>query len=134
MRPTTSEAECQSAFPRKTRPLKHSITAWLFFLRVPKISIGQTIQERWGALTPVQVAPNKDYVSGLISSTSNPTQNLSFTAVGYGTGEKFPIPGQETGPANPSGSNTDKFLIRYIAEGLLNITRIIQSMMCFGSQ
>jgi hypothetical protein len=44
---------------------------------------------------------------------------LSFTAVGYGTGEKFPIPGEETGPADPSGTNTSKFLIRYIAEGLM---------------
>jgi hypothetical protein len=54
----------------------------------------------------------------VINSVSNPTNNLSFTAVGYGTGEKFPIPGQETGPADPSGTNTSKFLIRYIAEGL----------------
>jgi hypothetical protein len=44
---------------------------------------------------------------------------LSFTDVGYGTGEKFPIPGEETGPADPSGTNTSKFLIRYIAEGLM---------------
>jgi Trypsin len=81
-------------------------------------AVGQTVQERWGALTPVQVAPDADYLSDLISSTPNPTQNLSFTAVGYGTGEKFPIPGEETGPADPSGTNTSKFLIRFIAEGL----------------
>ena len=80
--------------------------------------VGETIQQRWGTLTPVQVAPNKDYVSDLINSVPNPTQNLKFTAVGYGTGEKFPIPGEETGPANPPGDNDTKFLIRYIAEGL----------------
>jgi secreted trypsin-like serine protease len=54
----------------------------------------------------------------VINSVRNPTNNLSFTAVGYGTGEKFPIPGQETGPADPSGTNTSKFLIRYIADSL----------------
>ena len=43
---------------------------------------------------------------------------MTFTAVGYGTGEKFPIPGEETGPANPSGSNDNTFLIRYFADNL----------------
>jgi hypothetical protein len=85
-------------------------------------TLGQTIQQRWGstpgALTPVQVAPDKDYLGDLINSVSNPTQNLTFTAVGYGNGEKFPIPGEETGPANPSGTNRDTFLIRYIADHL----------------
>ncbi len=55
----------------------------------------------------------------MISSVSRPTRNLSFTAVGYGTGEKFPIPGEETGPADPSGTNSSKFLIRYIADRLM---------------
>jgi hypothetical protein len=81
-------------------------------------TLGQTIQERWGALTPVQVTPDTDYLPNLINSVRNPSQNLTFTAVGYGTGEKFPIPGEETGPADPSGSNTSKFLIRYIADTL----------------
>ena len=81
-------------------------------------AVGQTISERWGGLAPVQLSPDPDYLSGVISSVSRPTRNLSFTAVGYGTGEKFPIPGEETGPADPSGTNTSKFLIRYIAEGL----------------
>lgn len=85
-------------------------------------SVGETIQERWGgvpgALTPVQIAPDTDYVSDVIASVSNPTKNLKFTAVGYGTGETFPIPGEEPGPADPSGTNADKFLIRYIADGL----------------
>ncbi len=107
------------SFPAKDAPFETFDYGLIVFSTTAENSLGQTIQERWGALTPIQVAPNKDYVSDLINSVSNPTQTLSFTAVGYGTGEKFPIPGQETGPANPSGSNTDKFLIRYIADGLM---------------
>jgi hypothetical protein len=84
-------------------------------------SEGETIQERWGgvagALTPVTVTPNTDYLQSLIDSASHP-QDLTFTAVGYGTGEKFPIPGQETGPADPSGTNIETFLRRYIADNL----------------
>jgi hypothetical protein len=106
------------SFPAKDAPFETFDYGLVVFSTSAVNTLGQTIQQRWGALTPVQVAPNKDYVSNLINSVSNPTQNLSFTAVGYGTGEKFPIPGQETGPADPSGSNTSKFLIRYIAEGL----------------
>jgi len=107
------------SFPAKDAPFETFDYGLIVFSTTAENSLGQTIQERWGALTPIQVAPNKDYVSDLINRVSNPTQTLSFTAVGYGTGEKFPIPGQETGPANPSGSNTDKFLIRYIADGLM---------------
>jgi hypothetical protein len=106
------------SFPAKDAPFESFDYGLVVFSASAENSLGQTIQARWGGLTPVQVAPNKDYVSNLINSVSNPTQNLSFTAVGYGTGEKFPIPGQETGPADPSGSNASKFLIRYIAEGL----------------
>src|SRR5215208_5807614 len=106
------------SFPAKDAPFESFDYGLVVFSASAENSLGQTIQDRWGELTPVQVAPNKDYVSNLIRSVSNPTQNLSFTAVGYGTGEKFPIPGQETGPADPSGSNASKFLIRYIAEGL----------------
>ena len=107
------------SFPAKDAPFETFDYGLVVFSTGAVNHQGETIQQRWGALTPVQVAPNKDYVSDLIDSVSNPTQTLSFTAVGYGTGEKFPIPGQETGPANPSGSNTDKFLIRYIADGLM---------------
>jgi hypothetical protein len=107
------------SFPAKDAPFETFDYGLVVFSASAKNSRGQTIQKRWGALTPVQVAPDKDYVSDLINSVSNPTQNLSFTAVGYGTGEKFPIPGEETGPADPSGTNTTKFLIRYIAEGLM---------------
>ena len=51
-------------------------------------------------------------------ATRRGRQNQTFTAVGYGTGEKFPIPGEETGPANPAGSNIDTFPIRYYADNL----------------
>jgi hypothetical protein len=107
------------SFPAKDAPFESFDYGLVVFSASAENAVGQTVQDRWGALTPVQVAPDKNYLSDLISSTSNPTQNLSFTAVGYGTGEKFPIPGQQTGPANPSGSNADKFLIRYIADGLM---------------
>ena len=107
------------SFPAKDAPFESFDYGLVVFSTSAENTLGQTIQERWGALTPVQVAPSKDYVPDLINSVSNPTQNLSFTAVGYGTGEKFPIPGEETGPANPSGTNTAKFLIRYIADGLM---------------
>jgi hypothetical protein len=106
------------SFPAKDAPFETFDYGLVVFPAGAENSIGQTIQERWGALTPVQVAPDPGYLSRVVSSVANPTINLSFTAVGYGTGEKFPIPGEETGPADPSGSNTSKFLIRYIAEGL----------------
>jgi hypothetical protein len=107
------------SFTAKDAPFETFDYGLVVFPASSENTLGQTIQERWGALTPVQVAPDPGYLSRVISSVSNPTQNLSFTAVGYGTGEKFPIPGEETGPADPSGSNTSKFLIRYIAEGLM---------------
>lgn len=107
------------SFPAKDAPFETFDYGLVVFSASAENTLGQTIQERWGALTPVQMAPDKNYVSDLINSVSNPTRNLSFTAVGYGTGEKFPIPGEETGPADPSGDNTTKFLIRYIAEGLM---------------
>ena len=106
------------SFPAKDAPFVTHDYGLVVFSTTDENSLGQTILDRWGALTPVQVAPSPQYLPDLIGSVSIPTQNLSFTAVGYGTGEKFPIPGQETGPANPSGSNTAKFLIRYIAEGM----------------
>jgi hypothetical protein len=107
------------SYPAKDAPFETFDYGLVVFSASAENTLGQTIQERWGALTPVQVAPDPGYLSRVINSVSNPTLNLSFTAVGYGTGEKFPIPGQETGPANPSGTNFSKFLIRYIAEGLM---------------
>ena len=71
-----------------------------------------------GALEPVQLPPNEAYLPTLIKSVKNPANNLFFTAVGYGTGERFPIPGVQTGPADPSGINFDPFLIRHVANNL----------------
>jgi hypothetical protein len=106
------------SFPAKDAPFESFDYGLVVFPADAENRVGQTIQERWGALAPVQVAPDPGYLSSLVSSVPNPTRNLSFTAVGYGTGEKFPIPGEETGPADPSGSNTSTFLIRHIADGL----------------
>ena len=107
------------SFPAKDAPFEKFDYGLVVFSASAENAIGQTVQERWGALAPVQVAPNADYLSELISSVRTPTQDLTFTAVGYGTGEKFPIPSDETGPADPSGSNNSKFLIRFIADGLM---------------
>lgn len=107
------------SFAAKDAPFEKFDYGLVVFPAEAENSVGQTIQDRWGALAPVQVAPGPEYVSSVISGVSQPTRNLSFTAVGYGTGEKFPIPGEETGPADPSGTNTSKFLIRYIADGLM---------------
>jgi hypothetical protein len=106
------------SFPAKDAPFETFDYGMVVFPASAENSLGQTIQERWGGLSPVQLPPSAEYLPGLINSVENPTRNLSFTAVGYGTGEKFPIPGEETGPANPSGTNFSTFLIRYIAEGL----------------
>lgn len=106
------------SFPAKDAPFEKFDYGLVVFPADAVNFLNQTIEERWGPLMPVRVAPDTDYVSDLIDSVRNPAKNLTFTAVGYGTGEKFPIPGEETGPANPAGSNTDKFLIRYIADSL----------------
>ena len=106
------------SFPAKDAPFEKFDYGLVVFPADAENALGQTVSERWGALTPVQVSPTVDYLADLIAGVSNPTRALSFTAVGYGTGEKFPIPGEETGPANPSGSNDSTFLIRYFAEGL----------------
>jgi hypothetical protein len=106
------------SFPAKDAPFETFDYGLVVFPADAENSVGQTIEERWGALTAVQVAPDPGYLSRVISGVRNPTNQLSFTAVGYGTGEKFPIPGEQTGPADPSGSNDSTFLIRYIADGL----------------
>ena len=106
------------SFPAKDAPFEKFDYGLVVFPASAENTLGQTISERWGALTPVQVAPSVDYLSDLIAGVRNPTRALSFTAVGYGTGEKFPIPGEETGPADPSGDNDSTFLIRFIADGL----------------
>lgn len=106
------------SFPAKDAPFEKFDYGLVVFSTSMENAIGQTVSDRWGALSPVQVAPAPDYLANLIAGVPNPTKTLSFTAVGYGTGEKFPIPGQETGPATPAGDNLSTFLIRYIAEGL----------------
>ena len=106
------------SFPAKDAPFETFDYGLVVFAADAANSLGETVTQRWGALTPVQVAPNPGYVSAIIGSVRNPSRNLLLTVVGYGTGEKFPIPGQETGPADPSGSNESKFLIRYIADNL----------------
>ena len=106
------------SFPAKDAPFEKFDYGLVVFSPTSENAIGQTVSDRWGALSPVQVAPTTDYLSNLIATVSNPSQTLSFTAVGYGTGEKFPIPGQETGPATPAGTNFSTFLIRYIADHL----------------
>ena len=106
------------SFPAKDAPFEKFDYGLVVFPTNAENAVGETIAERWGALTPVQVSPTVDYLSDLIAGVRNPARALSFTAVGYGTGEKFPIPGQQTGPANPSGTNTSTFLIRFIANRL----------------
>ena len=106
------------SFPAKDAPFEKFDYGLVVFPTSAENAVGETIAERWGALTPVQVSPTVDYLSDLIASVRNPARALSFTAVGYGTGEKFPIPGQQTGPANPSGTNNSTFLIRFIANRL----------------
>jgi Trypsin len=105
------------SYPAKDAPFDSFDYGLVVFAADAGNALGQTVQERWGALTPVQVAPDPGYLKRVLDR-AGPTRDLSFTAVGYGTGEKFPIPGQEPGPADPSGSNTSKFLVRYIADNL----------------
>ena len=110
------------SFPEKDAPFEKLDYGMVVFSTGATNALGETIEQRWGgipgALTPVQVAPDTEYLSDLISSMRTSRKTLSFTAVGYGLGEKFPIPGEETGPANPAGSNLDTFPIRYIADNL----------------
>jgi len=106
------------SFPAKDAPFERFDYGLVAFPASAVNGVGQTVTGRWGALTPVQVSPTPAYLSNVIDGVRNPTQSLSFTAVGYGTGEKMPIPSEQTGPANPSGSNNATFLIRYIADRL----------------
>ncbi len=110
------------SLPEKDAPFEKLDYGMVVFSMTAVNAVGETIAGRWGlvpgALTPVQVAPDESYLPELISAAHSRARQLSFTAVGYGTGEKFPIPGEETGPADPSGTNFDTFAIRYIADGL----------------
>jgi len=106
------------SFPAKDAPFETFDYGLVVFPAGAQNALGQTLVQRWGALAPVQIAPAPGYLSAVVKSVKNPTNNLLFTAVGYGTGEKFPIPGQQTGPADPSGSNDATFPVRYIADNL----------------
>ena len=106
------------SFPAKDAPFETFDYGLVVFPANATNSLGHTVVQQWGPLTPVQVAPNPGYLTSVIKSVKNPSRNLVFIAVGYGTGEKFPIPGQQTGPADPNGSNDSTFPVRYIADHL----------------
>jgi hypothetical protein len=110
------------SLPERDAPVEQLDYGLVVFSTTDRNPAGQTITDRWGgipgALTPVQVPPNADYVPDLLTRTQHATALLSFTAVGYGTGERFPIPGQETGPADPHNSNQATLRIRYFADRL----------------
>jgi hypothetical protein len=109
------------SLPEKDAPFENLDYGLVVFSTTDRNPAGQTILDRWGstpgALTPVQVPPNVNYVPDLIDRVQHATALLSFTAVGYGTGERFPIPGQG-GPANPNDPNDATSRIRYIAARL----------------
>jgi len=106
------------SLPEKDSPFEKLDYGMVVFSTDAENSLGETIEERWGTLTPVQVAPDENYLRQLINRMQNSTADLTFTAVGYGTGEKFPIPGEEPGPANPSGVNFETFAKRFFADRL----------------
>ena len=110
------------SLPEKDAPFENLDYGLVVFSKTDRNPAGQTIMDRWGsilgALTPVQVPPDDNYVPGLLNRVQHATALLSFTAVGYGTGERFPIPGQGTGPANPNDPNDATLRIRYIAARL----------------
>jgi hypothetical protein len=113
------------SMPEKDSPFEKFDYGLVVFSSTAKDLNGNTIDERWGSgnpavLTPVQLPP-MGYLQDLIKSVNIPTKNLSFTAVGYGTGERFSIPGEEekTKPAaDPTDINFGPFLIRHIADNL----------------
>jgi hypothetical protein len=110
------------SLPEKDAPFEKLDYGLVIFSQADQNPNGQTITDRWGgifgALTPVRVPPDRKYVRDLFNRVRHATALLSFTAVGYGTGERFPIPGQEPGPADPSNSNTTTLRIRYLADRL----------------
>ena len=101
------------SLPARNAPVEKLDYAIVVFPRNAQNAIGQTVDARLGvntsaALTPVQIAPHTAYVSNLIGSIANPQNNLNFTAVGYGIGERL------------SGGYHDvsTYLIRHIANNL----------------
>ena len=106
------------SFPAKDAPFEKFDYGMVVFDTDAVNTVGETIEDRWGPLTPVQLPPDETYLPGLIAANQTTRDSLVFAAVGYGTGEKFPIPGEETGPANPAGTNFETFPIRLIADNL----------------
>ena len=109
------------SLPEKDAPFEKLDYGLVVFSPTDRNPAGQTIADRWsgipGALSPVQVPPDETYVPGLINRAQHATALLSFTAVGYGTGERFPVPGQG-GPADPNDPNNTTLRIRYVADRL----------------
>ena len=109
------------SLPEKDAPFEKLDYGLVVFSPADRNPAGQTIHDRWGgisgALIPVQVPPDENYVPDLLDRAKHATALLSFTAVGYGTGERFPIPGQK-GPANPNDPNNATLRIRYFADRL----------------
>src|SRR5262249_14105311 len=109
------------SLPEKDAPFQKLDYGLLVFSPTDRNPAGQTIKDRWGgipgALTPVQVPPDEDYVPDLLNRPKHETALLAFAAVGYGTGERFPIPGDK-GPADPNDPNDATSRIRYIADRL----------------
>jgi hypothetical protein len=106
------------SFPAKDAPFEKFDYGMVVFDTDAVNTLGQTVEDRWGPLTPVQLSPDETYLPDLIAANQTTRDSLVFTAVGYGTGEKFPIPGEQTGPANPAGTNFETFPIRFVADNL----------------
>lgn len=100
------------SLPAKDAPFEKLDYGLVVFSRNAKNAHFQTIDDRSdnvsGALTPVQIAPHMQYLSNLISSVRNPQNNLSFTAVGYGIGQKLA----------GGHHDTSTFLVRHSANNL----------------
>ena len=109
------------SLPEKDAPFEKLDYGLVVFSPTDRNPAGQTIIDRWGstpgALSPVQVPLDETYVPGLIDRAKHATALLPFAAVGYGTGERFPIPGQG-GPAHPQDPNNTTSRIRYVADRL----------------
>jgi hypothetical protein len=100
------------SLPARDAPFEKLDYAVVVFPRSAQNALDETIDVRLvdpsTALTPVQIAPHTSYVSNLIGSIANPQNNLSFTAVGYGLGERLP----------GGGHDLSTYLFRHIASNL----------------
>ena len=64
------------SFPAKDAPFESFDYGLVVFSASAENALGQTVQERWGALTPVQMAPDPGYLSRVISSVRQPDSEL----------------------------------------------------------